>query len=76
MLPKWIINFLDPKIVLWGSKSIGPLKKPFEKIDYVFCSNKKITSRTFRISCTLLVTIACPFLLKSRLGNVFYATVV
>jgi uncharacterized Fe-S cluster-containing radical SAM superfamily protein len=37
-------------------KSLGPLKKPLEIADNVFCPHKKITSRTIRISgCGTLI---------------------
>jgi hypothetical protein len=35
-------------------KSLGPLEKPFEIADYVFCPHKK-TSRTIRLSGALIV---------------------
>jgi hypothetical protein len=39
---------------LGGKKSLGPLEKPLEIADYVFCPHKK-TSRTIRIGGTLIV---------------------
>jgi hypothetical protein len=44
---------------LGGQKSLSPLEKPLEFADYVFCPHKKITSRTIRISGTLIVNSSC-----------------
>jgi hypothetical protein len=39
-----------------GQKSLGPLEKPLEIADYVFCPHKKkLTSRTIRNSGALIV---------------------
>jgi hypothetical protein len=58
------LNFLKPKVALrcaqdnfGGQKSIGPLEKPLEIADYVFCPHNKTTSRTIRISGALIVII-------------------
>jgi hypothetical protein len=40
-----------------GQKSLGPLEKPLEIADFVFCPHRKITSRTIRISGALIVEI-------------------
>jgi hypothetical protein len=49
-------DFFDPTIALRcgqdnlrGQKNLGPLEKPLEIADYVFCPHRKIT-RTIRIS--------------------------
>jgi hypothetical protein len=40
-------TFLNPKLSfaalrkIWGSKSLGPLEKPLEIADYVFCPHEK-----------------------------------
>jgi hypothetical protein len=36
-------------------KNLGPLEKPLEIADYVFCLHKKITSHTTRNSGALIV---------------------
>jgi hypothetical protein len=38
-----------------GSKKSWPHRNPLELADYVFCPNKKITSRTIKISSILTV---------------------
>jgi hypothetical protein len=40
-------------------KGIGPLKKPCEMPHYMFCTWKKIISRTFKISSTLIIIMSC-----------------
>ncbi len=43
---------------LGGEKSLGSLEKPLDIADYVFYPHKKITSRTNRISGTIIVKIS------------------
>jgi hypothetical protein len=40
-----------------GRKNLGPLEKPPEIADNVFCTHKKITSGTIRISGALIVIV-------------------
>jgi hypothetical protein len=44
-----------------GQKGLGPLKKPREMPHYMFCPRKKIISRTFKISSTLIVNLCYPW---------------
>ncbi len=50
---------------IWAQKSLGPLEKPLEIADYVFCPHRKISSRTIRNSGALIVIIK--FLRKTKL---------
>jgi hypothetical protein len=42
---------------LWVKKVLAPSNKPLKITDYVFCPYKKITSRTIRITGTLIRTV-------------------
>jgi hypothetical protein len=44
-----------------GEKSLCPLEKTLKIADYMFCPHKIITSRTIRISGTLLVKTQTKF---------------